>query len=194
MKQVVYPMNKVEGRVRVFEVYPDDSRKLIETYKNQITYGAGDILARTLSGDVTYSIDGVFFEFEQLTQPTDSITPTTPTQSDTYANTYVAWNPAVFDAFHAPLLGSPVFSSSDAVKYTGNRVLFYAVASSSTAVGDVNGLTFDPANNSAIRGASLAVVDETTPANSILFSRVSLTKLLAVTDIRVGLEWTLTFT
>lgn len=192
MKNIEYPMNKIEGLVRVFRVYSDGSHDLVETKKNQITYGAADILSRVLTGNAAYNVDGVFFEFEQLAVDTDPITTITPTQTDTFLSAYSGLGSS-FDVFNAPLLGSPVVSSSGA-NYTGNRVLVYSVAATAEPAGLINAISFSSGNNSALIGASLAVIDTAAPANSILFSRVSLNKLLAQTGVRVGLEWTLTFT
>ena len=176
-----------KGFVRVF-AYDPKTREVVRMVDgpNLITYSGADLMATCLSGDATYAVKGMYFEFKNLTLPADAIVAPTYTRSGGIDYYNALADP--YDVIRVPLTVSPAFSSSDATKYDMNQVTFYA-ATEGTA-GAITSLAFNSLSNSAVFGVGLvATPDWNTQASDVVFARTYVDKVLKADNYEIGCAW-----
>lgn len=141
-------------------------KRLVEQ-PNIIPYQGADVMANLLSGDISWAIGAMFFEYENTAGA-----PTVPSPVRSEGISYYLSDLALSaakDYIRVPLVIPPGIVSADATKYDGNQVTFFAITS---GVQGVHGRTFDHTVNSKVYGVALAATP--TPAQYTqdrLFSR-----------------------
>jgi hypothetical protein len=117
---------------------------------NLIAYQGADILAKLISGDITWQIGAMFFEFENTAG-----VPTRPSpQRDENIDYYIddlSLEPNK-DYVRVPLI-IPAALTAQNSNYDGNQATFFAVTSGVTGI---HGKTFAQGSNSKVYGVALA--------------------------------------
>lgn len=157
---------QVLWRIFSFDEKTGIIKKLVEQ-PNIIPFQGADIMAKLLSGDLTWAVGAMFFEFENTAG-----TPTVPSPARGENISYYLSDLALEadkDYMRVPLVIPPGISSSDSAKYDGNQVTFFAITS---GVQGVHGKTFDHTVDSKVYGVALAATpDPDQYTQDRLFSR-----------------------
>jgi len=162
---------------------------------NLVLYDWGAAAIRLFAtGEQRYRISMMYIEFENVSNPSDTVTVPTMTRSD--SNTYynsLSGNP-VRDYLRVPILGHQL-SSSDQTLYPKNNIVNFFAQTSGTS--GVHGKPFSDTNNSKVFGMALvAAVEESDPTKDIIISRFYLTpaqQQLKAPNTQIGVEWRLQF-
>ena len=162
---------------------------------NLVLYDWGAAAIRLFAtGEQRYRISMMYIEFENVSNPSDTVTVPTMTRSD--SNTYynsLSGNP-VRDYLRVPILGHQL-SSSDQTLYPKNNVVNFFAQTAGTS--GVHGKPFSDTNNSKVFGMALvAAVDELDPTKDIIISRFYLPttqQQLKAPNTQIGVEWRLQF-
>jgi len=183
--------NFVIGEVRVFDVDAFGKRKLIAALVNEYLYSGADVAARLVGGYSAYKIGAMYFEFENLAAPGDPIIP--PAFDRTGGVSYYSALAAPRDFIRVPMTITPTIISSDAAKYDGNQITFFAMTS-----GDVgeHAVAFSHTQNSTVFGGALVSTPEPdTQANDLVWSRTywAADAVLKQQNHQIGVQWTLRF-
>ena len=175
------------GFVRLFLIDKDTGQKTLLVEKhNTILYSGADIMAASPTGDLSYNVACMYFEYKNLTLPGDAIS--APTYDRTGGIDYYNALADPYDVIRVPLTTSPAIASSDATKYSGNQVTFYAATEG--IAGAIASLPFADANNSAVFGVGLvATPDWTTQASDVVFARTYVDKVLKAANYEIGCAW-----
>ena len=159
---------------------------------NLILYSGADVLAKLLSGNSEYKINGMYLEFKNLADPTDPITP--PTFDRTGGRDYydgLVSSPDT-DFIRVSLASLPLLQATD-VDYSNNQITFFSISSGSTGF---HGKTFSSAANSAVFGAALiATPGGSDQAQDIVYARVysGIDKILKESSREIGVTWVTQF-
>ena len=141
-------------------------KRLVEQ-PNVIPYQGADVMAKLLSGDLTWAIGAMFFEFENTAGA-----PTVPSAARGENISYYLSDLALEadkDYMRVPLVIPPGIAASDSAKYDGNQVTFFAITSGAQGV---HSKTFDHTVNSKVYGVALAATpDPEQSTQDRLFSR-----------------------
>lgn len=181
----------VLGFVKVFDVAPDGVWTLIAEKKNLYMYGGADVLTKLVAGQPAYRLGIMYLEFENLSAPTDTITP--PSYDRDGGVSYFSGLASPRDFLRVPISYSPSIATTDVSKYEGNQATFLGISAGS--VGQ-HGLAFSHTVNSAIFGGGLVAAPVTdTQANDVVFSRTYWADrfVLKQQNHQVGVQWTLRF-
>lgn len=195
------------GRVRVHRVYdnpaagrparpyPAGWRPLTPFVPNLVLYEWGAIFARLLTGgQPQYRISHVYFEYENVGDPDDAVSPPAfgrePSAGVDYYNALSG--SADRDYLRVPLIAATV-GVSDADNFPkGNVATFFAQTS---GVQGVHGKPFSDANNSKVFGGALvAAVDEDDSTQDLVMSRFYLPtaeQQVKLASSQIGFEWEL---
>lgn len=184
----IYPVGKDGVRL--------DRPKKLMIIPNLVLFGGSDVMARILGGDNKFKVQAMYFEFENLSDPGDSIVPPIFDRSGGLAYYQGLISPK--DYLRIPITVSPSILSSDDTKFAGNQTTFFALTGGTEGV---NGVQFDATSNSTVYGVALAatpVVDD--PTQDIVFSRVYFTdlgggenKFLKESGHAIGVDWSVKF-
>lgn len=135
----------IVGRVQAGYTNPNTGifSELIDQ-KNLIVYGAADIMASLISGDHSYKISHMYFEY--INSPNGSTyVPPTITRNDgrSYFDNFtgVGTNGEKLDYIRVPIITSPkIFKSpAQSQEYSGNAVYFNATSAAVGSVGAIAG-------------------------------------------------------
>jgi hypothetical protein len=135
--------------------------------KNLIPFQGADMLARVLAGDTDFKAAAMLFEYENTAGAISIPTPLRSEGIDYYLNDLPLT--AGRDYLRIPLVVPAGFGTSDAAKYDGNQVTFFAVSSGSEGI---HGEPYSESVDSHVYGVGLAATP--TPADfnqDRLFSR-----------------------
>jgi len=164
--------------------------------KNLVTYGGADIMAKLISGDVKYAINGMYFKYQNTTDTPEGTTPTRElTASDQYWTLTGTDN---IDWLRVPIIttGKIAKSPYNSVAYNGNSVTFVATTASVGTTGETPEQNpFSGGDNSKIFSVALvAMPDILTPSTDIAFSMANLTSAIpAIENSYIDVFWTITF-
>lgn len=166
-------------------------RTLVHSIKNLYTYSGADIAARLVGGQPSYKLGTMYMEFENVASPGDAIIPPTYGRGDGIE--YYTGLSTPRDFLRIPITLSPTIISSDATKYDGNQITFFAISS-----GDVgmHGVAFShTANSSVFGGALVASPDADIQANDLIWSRTYWADRYVAKqqNHQIGVQWTLRF-
>ena len=163
--------------------------------KNLVTYGGADIMAKLISGDSRYAINGMYFKYENTTGTPAVVT---PSREDTASSKFhsltgtdnIDWLrvPIITNGKIAPL---PVSSY-----YNGNSVTFVATTASAGTTGQTSEENpFSSADNSKIFAVALVAMPAESPINGdIAFSMANLASAIpAIENSYIDVFWTITF-
>jgi len=185
------------GYVRLFWVYsPSVWQPIYDNYlSNLVLYDWGGAMTRLVgSGDPRYRISMMYIEYENVANPTDTVTPPTMTRSDSNSYYNSLSGSSVRDYLRVPIIAHNITSSNASQYPKGNVVSFFA---QSIGVSGVHGKPFSDTNNSKIFGMALvAAVDELDPTKDIIISRFYLPtnqQQLKLPNAQIGVEWKLQF-
>lgn len=181
----------VLGLVKLFLVNQlTGARQLLHEFENLYLYSGADIAARLVGGQSTYRLATMYMEFENMVGPGPIVPPAyTRASGIDYYSTLAAPR----DFLRVPITLSPTIISSDAAKFEGNQITFFAVSSGS--VGQ-HALPFSHTVNSAVFGGALvASPDADTQANDKIWSRTYWEDrfVLKQQNHQIGVQWTLRF-
>lgn len=189
--EVVRPREFIRGDLKIFDIAPDDSRRLVCMVQNLYTYSGADIVTALVSGRPEYKIATMYMEFENLAAPGDPIVP--PNYDRTSKVDYYSDLSAPRDFLRVPLTLTPTILTSDEELFSGNQVTFFGISAGN--VGE-NGLPFIyTANSTVFGGALVASPVPDTQANDRLFSRTywADAAVLKQQNHQIGVQWTLRF-
>jgi hypothetical protein len=163
---------------------------------NLITYGGADIMAKLLSGDTRYVINGMYFQFKNSSDHTGQTIDRTNKAS--YFHTLTGANT---DWLRVPILTSGGISRSpiESVAYAGNSVTFVATTAAVGSTGQSpEGSTFSQSSSSKIFSLALVSMpykDDTLKIHDIVFSRADLANSIpAIDNSYIDVFWTISFT
>ncbi len=171
-----------------------NKRKSLFKQSNTILYTwAFPLLKCMYQGDVTYKIGGVYFEFENVASPGDTIT--VPTYNRGGLLSYYTTLASPKDYLRVPLSGLPSISIE-----TGYEAYFSAgqgnvgtIFAQTTGDEGELGEPFDNANNSKVYGVALvATPDWDDPTADIIFARSYFAtgeQQLKMTGSQIGITW-----
>lgn len=175
------------GPIEIGYLHEDGSWEPVQVKdKNLILYGSADALAKVISGDKTYAISTVYFEFTN-----DTVAPTV-TNTDRAVNvSYYTGLSGLQDYIRSVIDLSPSFSTSDNTKYSNNVVTFFGVTSSSVGI---KGNTFSQAAGSKVYGAALVISPTNDISGDKVFARFYFTTAQAKTNnSQIGVKWSVQF-
>ena len=158
---------------------------------NLVTLGGCEVLARALTGDVAYKINGVYFEFENTAGTPAAVSYTRSTTAADMRGLAGSLTKGVVRSFLAS--GGIIEtgdSSASGLPYANNRATFFALA---TAANDLAGNTvFGSAVNSKIVSIGLLALPVAADATKdVLFARFTPATPFAVQAGRSpGVTWT----
>ena len=133
---------------------------------NIIPFEGADILARLMSGDISYKPGAFLFEFENTAGAPSIPSPVRSEDSSYYINDLSL--EVAKDYMRIPLIIPPGVSASGG-DYSGNQVTFFAMTSGMVGI---HGKTFDQAVNSKVYGVALVATPTVTEyTQDHLFSR-----------------------
>lgn len=151
--------------------------------RNLILYGAADILAKVASGNASYVISSMYFEFTNGVVPT--VTPARDEGQSYYAGLS---NPQ--DFIRSAIDNSPTFTNSDS-NFEHNIVRFFATTSGST--GQL-GRTFSQTAGSKVYGGALVATPTNSFSGDIVFARFYFTSPATKLDgTQIGIKWGMLF-
>lgn len=179
---------KVRGEVTLFDMLGNGSRRKIVTIHNDFMYSGADIMAKLASGDSSFKIATMYFEFENgapgaIVEPTIDLTDGTE---------YFTALSSPRDYLRVPLTINPSFSAD--TDYDNNKVTFFGVSSGSTGE---NGLAFSEAAGSYVYGGALVAspdIGDATDDRIFARSYWASTPAEKHTGRQIGMQWTVTFT
>lgn len=183
----------VRGRVQAYRAFGDGTfMSTSPVVDNAVLYEWSAILSQLLlPGDARYRISGMYFEFQNVENPGDTVTAPAfdRTRNISYYN---ALNASVDrDYLRVPLTSFLLNSSAEG--RTNDLLTLFATSTGSTGV---HGKTFSHASNSVIYGAALvAIPDIGDRTKDLLFSCVYLpteAQQPKLATSQVGLKWDLT--
>lgn len=188
--------NAAKGRVRASKVVTEAGKELwtpaTEWKSNLVLYQWATITAQLLAvGSSNYRIAGMYLEFENVSSPSDTVSPPTfdRTRDITYYDDLVGSSNR--DYLRVPMTASPI--GTEGTGLSSNQIVFFARSSGLTGV---HGKTFSDSVNSKIFGASLvAFVDNNDATQDLLFSSFyfdTADQQLKLATSQVGIEWELT--
>jgi hypothetical protein len=125
--------------------------KKVVAQPNIIPYQGADVMAKALSGDVTFAVAAVLFEYENTTGSIAIPTPARDEGIEYYLDT-IPLTPNR-DYLRVPLAAPVAFSSSDSAKYDNNQASFFAISAGTQGI---HGEPFSSAANSKVFGVGLA--------------------------------------
>ena len=190
-----------QGRVTLW-LPKNDRRVVLATTENQWLNFWGYIAAKTVGqGRREFRIQGMYIEFENVTNPGDQVTPPSFSPSDGVEYYNGLSSHATRDYLRVPLLQEPVIeivpgyeNDFDADAGEGNRAVFYAMTSGTTGV---HGKSFSSSSNSTVIGAALvATPDWNDPTKDVLFARTYYAtgnQPLKSATHQIGVTWELDF-
>jgi len=166
--------------------------------KNLVTYGGADIMAKLLSGDSRYAINGMYFKYENTTEVPSGIS---PSREHTAASQYHSLDGEdKIDWLRIPIItnGKIAPLPEDSIYYSGNSVTFVATTASIDAVGR-SGNYFE---GSGVDGPSkifsialVAMPDISSVDEDIAFSMTNLSSAIpAIENSYIDVFWTVSFT
>ena len=165
-------------------------RTLLHEFENLYLYSGADIAARLVGGQGTYRLATMYMEFENL-PVIGPIVP--PAYTRASGIDYYSTLASPRDFLRVPITISPTIITSDAAKYEGNQITFFAISSGS--VGQ-HALPFSHTVNSAVFGGALVAAPEPdTQANDKIWSRTYWADryVLKQQNHQIGVQWTLRF-
>lgn len=169
---------------------------------NQWQYDWGYIACRTIAqGRREYRIQGMYVEFDNVTNPGDQVTPPTFGREEGREYYDNLSSSTTRDYLRVPLWQEPLIevatgyeSYFDATKGEGNKAVLMAKTSGTQGV---HGKPFDSTSNSTVIGAALiASPDWNDPTRDIIFARAYYptgSQVLKDATHQIGLTWELTF-
>jgi len=159
--------------------------------KNLVLHGGADIVARLLSGDSRYAINGMYFKFKNTTDP---IAPEIPSRSDTVDQYHSITGTDNIDWLRVPIITSgKIAAVPEGSHYSGNSVTFVATTASVSQTGkSAEENPFGDANNSKIFSVALVSMPSTSSiTGDVAFSMSSLTTAIAaIPDSYIDVFWT----
>ena len=186
-----------QGYITVWSIDEKTGEKTeLFTAPNQIQYFWAYVVAKTAGhGDPTYKLSSMYFEFKNVTLPTDIVTVPTFTRGDDISYYTALASPVDFLRVPMSSLPSITIQSGFEPYFTppkGNVMNFFAQTSGTTGY---NGVTFSAANNSKVYGVALVATptfsDQT---QDILFARSYFStaqQQLKVTGSQIGVTWSI---
>jgi len=148
---------KIDGRYTMFHRLPSGVLVPLFTKHNTQMVTSGHAIARTLGmGDVSYKINRVYVEFENVATPATPVS--VPSFSNTENRSYYAGLSAPKDYLRVALLGEPTlgivagYEAYFTAGVDGNELTFLAQTEGSVGM---NGTTFSNALNSKVYGIAL---------------------------------------
>jgi len=152
--------------------------------RNLILYRGADILARLLGGDTKYIVNTMYFEYTNGVVP--SITPL-PGEGQSYYSGLTGSQ----DFIRSPVDLTPLWSSSDVAKYTGNIVRFFS-ATAGTA--GYHSVAFSQGAGSKVYGGALVATPTDAFSGDIVFARFYFPSALTKLDgMQIGIKWGVQF-
>ena len=164
-------------------------RKWVSNH-NLIVYSGADALAKCLTGD--WKLGTLYFEFKNLPDPDDPITPPAFDRSDGIAYYNGLASSPDTDFLRIPITVPPAFSASSE-SYLNNQVTFFALSEGATGF---FGKTFSEAVNSAVYGGALIISpDPGDQSQDVVFSRTysGIDKILKEAGFQIGVTWAIRF-
>jgi|JI10StandDraft_1071094.scaffolds.fasta_scaffold349778_2 hypothetical protein len=182
----------VRGRVQLYRVADGAWTATSKVVNNSILYEWSAILAQLLlPGDARYRISGMYFEFENVENPGDTVTPPAFDRTRTLAYYNNLSSSASRDYLRVPL--TSFLLNSSGAGHTNDLLTIFATSSGSVGV---HGKPFSHVDNSVIYGASLvAIPDVGDRTKDLLFSSMYLPtneQQAKLASSQVGLKWDLT--
>ncbi len=176
-------MNNVSGRVRVSTIKSGIPVSMQEG-ANLVLYGWADVTAKLMADNVNM----LYFEFENLANPGDPITPPAYDRSGGLA--YYTQLASPRDYLRVPITVHPsIISSGD--DYQGNQVTFFAVTQGAEGV---HGLSFSSSVNSAVFGYALVyAANPDDPTADVVVARTYKDPRPKEPNAQIGIQWTLRF-
>lgn len=164
--------------------------------KNLVTYGGADIMARLMSGDIKYSINGMYFKYENTAETPVA---TAPLRENTVGEQYHTLTGVDYiDWLRVPIITTgKIAALPSGSHYSGNSVTFVATtASVSTTGSTAEENIFSSDENSKIFSVALvAMPDFSSFTSDIAFSMATLTSAIpAVANSYIDVFWTISFT
>ena len=161
---------------------------LVEDIDNLVVYGAADILAQVLTGNMAYKLSTMYFEFDNLV-----FTPPPAHLTDRTANrAYYDFPPGTRDYLRLPLSGAPALTAST-LDYTGNRLTYFGMTAGSGQLGEAGQANYTNGVSNVIGVGLLASPTPLVPANDVLFSRVYLAvPIQKEANKQVAISWEIT--
>lgn len=141
-------------RIFSFDEETGTVRKVV-AQPNLIPYQGADILAKVLSGDVTFKAAAVLFEYENNAGAIAIPTPARDEGIDYYLTT-IPLTPNR-DYLRVALAAPTAFSSSDSAKYDNNQASFFSISAGTEGI---HGEPFSHSANSKVFGVGLAATPE----------------------------------
>jgi hypothetical protein len=148
---------RIDGHITVAHRLPSGLLVPLFAQHNEQMVSSGFAIAKTLGlGDVSYRINKMYFEFENVATPATAVS--VPSFDNTEGREYYAGLSAPKDYLRVDLLGQPTLGIADGYEayftegVDGNQLTFLA---QSEGVAGVNGLTFSNALNSKLYGIAL---------------------------------------
>lgn len=167
MKSLHVPVSRGVIQVGLFDTL-NRTHRIVDGGPNIVTYEGIDLLGKLLAGQ-DYTINTMYMEFtNSLTVPT--VTPDPADGRSYYAALDVGSSD--LDYIRVPLTADPVLESTDATKFSTNRVNFFAMSTGATA--GRGGHVFSNAATppSKIYGVALVCAPDANDASQdIVFSR-----------------------
>ncbi len=164
--------------------------------ENRVLFGGADIQARLIGGDSEFKIGAMYFEYENLTSPSDPIVAPSFDRSGGLA--YYQSLPSPKDYLRVPITVGATILSSDALLYVGNQTTFFALTGGTAGV---LGRPFAAGSNSTVYGVALAATPVLAdPTQDIVFSRAYFpddgsgsNKFLKTVGASIGNSWPIRF-
>ena len=185
----------ITGRVQAYCINPM-GRWIPATPKgcNDVLFEWAGAAAQLLTnGRTEYRISGIYFEYENVADPADTVSAPTFSRSDgfDYYHSTLA-SDADRDFLRVPVLASRI-DSTDPDKFPdGNLLTFYAQTQGMTGF---HGLPFSDADNSKVFGGALAVMPSLSDASrDIVFSRFYFDpseQQVKLASSQIGFSWEL---
>jgi hypothetical protein len=176
------------GTLEISYIYQDGHIMPLFKTKNLILYSGADILARVLTGDTDYKVNGMFLEYRNGI-------PAAPSITRSRVRTYYEGLVAPSGYVRVPTLAAASFAASS-TDYSGNMVTYIATTDGTY----VNGPGIADGVSQFYAAALVAMPDFADRTQYIVFSAsnflnstLAFTPITKVANAQISVKWTIKF-
>jgi hypothetical protein len=172
----------------------------VASTRNQLQYSWGFIAARALGlGDMSYQLDAMYIEFENVAAPGNPVTVPTYDRSEGLEYYDGLSASGVRDYIRTALVSNPAIGVKSGYESyfgtgEGNQLMFFAQTSGATGV---HGKTFSDSVNSKVFGAAIIATPVfADPTQDVIFARTYLgvsEQVEKLASSQIGITWEVSF-